>query len=55
MDHVGVLRWHAPKTKKDTSQWAKMLNRGGNRSKSSFCIVGPVFGYRDITLFGLVH
>ena len=29
MNHVGILRWHSPKTLADMKQWGKMLNRGG--------------------------
>ena len=30
MDHVGILRWHIPKTLADMKKWEKMLNRGGS-------------------------
>ncbi|XP_057299016.1 uncharacterized protein LOC130629707 [Hydractinia symbiolongicarpus] len=29
MSHVGILRWHSPKTEKDAKSWEKALNRGG--------------------------
>ena len=29
-DHIGILRWHSPRSKKDMQTWAKMLNKGGN-------------------------
>ncbi|XP_057310054.1 uncharacterized protein LOC130648051 [Hydractinia symbiolongicarpus] len=29
-DHVGILRWHSPKTKADMRIWGKMMQRGGN-------------------------
>ncbi|XP_057309315.1 uncharacterized protein LOC130647467 [Hydractinia symbiolongicarpus] len=29
-DHVGILRWHSPKTKADMQLWGKMMQRGGN-------------------------
>ena len=28
--HVGILRWHTPKTEADMKKWEKVLNRGGN-------------------------
>ena len=28
--HVGILRWHTPKTEADMRKWEKLLNRGGN-------------------------
>ena len=30
MDHVGILRWHSPKTENDMRLWEKQLQRGGN-------------------------
>ena len=29
-DHVGILRWHGPRSAEDAKIWQKMLNRGGN-------------------------
>ena len=29
-DHIGILRWHSPRSKKDMQTWKKNLNRGGN-------------------------
>ena len=30
MDHVGILRWHSPKTENEMRLWEKQLQRGGN-------------------------
>ena len=27
--HVGILRWHSPKSKSDLKKWGKVLDRGG--------------------------
>ncbi|XP_057297410.1 uncharacterized protein LOC130628122 [Hydractinia symbiolongicarpus] len=34
MSHVGILRWHSPKTEKDAKIWEKALNRGDNEQCS---------------------
>ncbi|XP_057299081.1 uncharacterized protein LOC130629759 [Hydractinia symbiolongicarpus] len=34
MSHVGILRWHSPKTEKDAKSWEKALNRGDNEQCS---------------------